>query len=117
MRSTSPPAGVAPFRRLAPALPMREGGTAPRMNVGCWRQGDELVTLVFPRKKHRPDCYSAPEGERLLVSPGALDMCGLLITPRQEDFQRLTPERAAAILREVTMSPEELQPILETLNV
>ena len=117
LRSASPAAGVEPFRRLEAALPIHEGETEPRMNVVCWRQGDELVTLVFPRKKHRPDCYSAPEGERLLVSPGALDMCGLLITPRQEDFQRLTPERAAAILREVTMSPEELQPILETLNV
>ena len=117
LRSASPAAGVEPFRRLEAALPIHEGETEPRMNVVCWRQGDELVTLVFPRKKHRPDCYSAPEGERLLVSPGALDMCGLLITPRQEDFQRLSPERAAAILREVTMSPEELQPILETLNV
>lgn len=117
LRSASPAAGVEPFRRLEAALPIHKGETEPRMNVVCWRQGDELVTLVFPRKKHRPDCYSAPEGERLLVSPGALDMCGLLITPRQEDFQRLTPERAAAILREVTMSPEELQPILETLNV
>ena len=117
LRSASPAAGVEPFRRLEAALPIHEGETEPRMNVVCWRQENELVTLVFPRKKHRPDCYSAPEGERLLVSPGALDMCGLLITPRQEDFQRLTPERAAAILREVTMSPEELQPILETLNV
>lgn len=117
LRSASPAAGVEPFRHLEAALPIHEGETEPRMNVVCWRQEDELVTLVFPRKKHRPDCYSAPEGERLLVSPGALDMCGLLITPRQEDFQRLTPERAAAILREVTMSPEELQPILETLNV
>ena len=117
LRSASPAAGVEPFRRLEAALPIHEGETEPRMNVVCWCQEDELVTLVFPRKKHRPDCYSAPEGERLLVSPGALDMCGLLITPRQEDFQRLTPERAAAILREVTMSPEELQPILETLNV
>ena len=117
LRSASPAAGVEPFRRLEAALPIHEGETEPRMNVVCWRQENELVTLVFPRKKHRPDCYSASEGERLLVSPGALDMCGLLITPRQEDFQRLTPERAAAILREVTMSPEELQPILETLNV
>ena len=117
LRSASPAAGVEPFRRLEAALPIHEGETEPRMNVVCWRQEDELVTLVFPRKKHRPDCYSAPEGERLLVSPGALDMCGLLITPRQEDFQRLSPERAAAILREVTMSPEELQPILEALNV
>ena len=117
LRSPSPAAGVEPFRRLEAALPVHEGEAEPRMNIVSWRQGDEIITLVFPRSKHRPDCYSAPADEQLLVSPGALDMCGLLITPREEDFRRLTPERAAAILQEVTMSPDELKPILETLNV
>ena len=116
LRSSSPSAGVESFHRLEAALPIHEGETEPRMNIVSWRQADELVTLVFPRKKHRPDCYSAPAGDQLLVSPGALDMCGLIITPREEDFQRLTPERAADILREVTMTPQELQPIIERLN-
>lgn len=105
-------------QRLYRALPIPEGETEPRMNVICWRQsagesrGDEIVTLIFPRKKHRPDCY----GKELLISPGALDMGGLIITPREEDFRKLTPEWAAEILQEVTLSQEELQEVIQSIT-
>ena len=108
-------------QRLYRALPVADGETEPRMNVICWRQAgdesrsDEIVTLIFPRKKHRPDCYGTATGQ-LLVSPGALDMGGLIITPRQEDFDRLTPERAAAILREVTMTDDDLRPVIAAIS-
>ncbi len=102
-------------QRLYRALPVHEDETEPRMNVITWRQAgdesrsDEIITLVFPRKKHRPDCYA--EGS-LLVSPGALDMGGLFITPREEDFRKLTPEWAVEILQEVTMTEEELEEVI-----
>ncbi len=105
-------------QRLYRALPVMDGETEPRMNVICWRQrgdesrSDEIVTLIFPRKKHRPDCY----GTTLLISPGALDMGGLVITPREEDFKSLTPEGAADILREVTMTEAELTEVIERVT-
>ena len=106
-------------QRLYRALPIAEGENEPRMNVIAWRErgdesrGDEIITLVFPRKKHRPDCYA--DGS-LLVSPGALDMGGLFITPREEDFRKLTMEWAIEILREVTMTEEELQGVIEQVT-
>lgn len=109
-------------QRLYEALPCHEGEWEPRLNVICWRQTgtggleDELITLIFPRSKHRPDCYYKEEGEQLLISPGALDMGGLIITPRETDFLRLTPERAISILREVTMTYDELAPVLAKLS-
>ena len=113
----SSPAACEPlFRRLVASLPSHEGETEPRLNIVAWRQSpDQLVTLVFPRGKHRPDCYEAQGDAQLLVSPGALDMCGLLITPREEDFRRITPELAQAVLREVSLSPAELQVVIEKL--
>lgn len=93
------------FERIYNSLPLHEGEEEPRMNIVCWKQADYVVTLVFPRAKHRPACYSAQGEEQLLISPGALDMCGLLITPREQDFQKLTPEMAAAILSEVSDHP------------
>ena len=97
------------FNRIYNALPLHEGETEPRMNIVCWKQDEEVVTLVFPRAKHRPDCYHAQGDEQLLISPGALDMCGLLITPREEDFRKLTPELAADILKEVSLKVESLE--------
>ena len=105
-------------QRIYKALPVIGDETEPRLNIVCWRQEgtssrpDEIVTLIFPRSKHRPDCYYAKGKEQLMISPGALDMCGLFITPREQDFKALTAERAQAILQEVTLSPEELKPII-----
>ena len=105
-------------QRLYQALPINEGETEPRMNVICWRQAgdesrsDEIITLVFPRKKHRPDCYAT----ELMVSPGALDMGGLFITPREEDFRKLTPEWAVEILKEVSMTEKELKKVINDVT-
>lgn len=52
---------------------------------------------VVPRRKHRPDCYH--DGS-CMVSPGALDMSGLIITPREEDYHSITEEIITQILAE-----------------
>lgn len=109
-------------QRLYRALPIIGEESEPRINLISWRQEggigreDEIVTLIFPRKKHRPDCYNAEGDGKLVVSPGALDMGGLLITPREEDFRKVTPEWFAEILKEVTMTEEEILPIIEELT-
>ena len=109
-------------QRLYQALPIIGDETEPRINLIAWRQEggigreDEIVTLIFPRKKHRPDCYNAEGDSRLVVSPGALDMGGLLVTPREEDFRKVTPEWFAEILKEVTMTEEEIMPVMESLT-
>ena len=109
-------------QRIYKALPVHDNESEPRLNLVSWRQSgssawpDEIITLVFPRAKHRPDCYYAQGEGKMMVSPGALDLCGLLITPRQEDFQRLTPEWAERILKEVTMSEDELQPVIRKVQ-
>ncbi len=97
-------------------LPPQGGGSEPPMNIVAWKQGDEHITIVFPRRKHRPGCYSATGDSRIMVSPGALDMAGLIITPREEDFNKLTPETAESILREVAITPEQAEEIIKTLK-
>ncbi|MBQ6209912.1 MAG: DUF4922 domain-containing protein [Prevotella sp.] len=88
----------------------------PMMNIVAWRLGDDFITLVYPRKKHRPDCYYAEDDEKMLVSPGALDMSGLMITPRKEDFERMTPDIAEDILRECSLSDGEVQEVVDRLQ-
>lgn len=70
-----------------------------------------LRIVVVPRRAHRPSLYFLPEGERFVISPGAVDIAGLLIVPRKEDFDRLTPETAARIYSETAFSgslPKEI---------
>ena len=102
------------FRRLYDAMP--EMDPEPMMNIVAWRRDEDFLSVVFPRTKHRPDCYYAEGDEQYIISPGALDMAGLIITPRQEDFERLTPEKALSILDEITLKGDALQQVLDTLK-
>ena len=104
------------FSRLYEALPLKEDETEPMMNVVAWRSGEAFISVVFPREKHRPDCYSAEGEAQCLVSPGSLDMAGLLILPRQSDFEGMTAERAKVILREVSLSDEAMKDVVKRLR-
>lgn len=78
-----------------------DGDYEPRMNVLSFNRDGQVITAIIPRSKHRPDCYYAQEG-RILVSPGGIDMFGMIITPRKEDFESLTERQVLDIYRQVT---------------
>ena len=87
------------------SLPLHEGESEPRYNLFAWRDEKRGFTVAYlPRDKHRPSCYTAQGEAQHLVSPGALDMAGLLVTPRQEDFENLTEEDIRLIYKEVSFS-------------
>lgn len=104
------------FEQLYKAMPMREDETEPMMNIVSWRDGEEYIFVIIPRKKHRPDCYFAEGEAQTLVSPGALDMSGLIITPRPEDFQKLSAEDAEAIIVECGIGRDTMSQIIERLK-
>lgn len=84
------------------SLPLHEGESEPRYNLFAWQNKQRGFTMAyFPREGHRPACYTATGGEQLLVSPGALDMAGLLVTPRKEDFDKITESDITQIYKEV----------------
>ena len=74
------------------------------------------VTYVLPRALHRPACYHVQGNGQRLVSPGALDMAGVMVTPRECDFLSIASDEAAAVLREVALSPEDVDSVLERLS-
>ena len=104
------------FKRLYSAMPQRGDETEPMMNIVAWRKGDETISIVIPREKHRPEAYFADGDAQIMVSPGALDMSGLIITPREEDFRKLTEEKAEAILKECGISSEKMESIIHKLK-
>ena len=104
------------FIRLYEALPVPEGEPEPMLNIVSWCHDADYYSVVFPRKKHRPDCYYAEDCNQYIISPGALDMAGFIVTPRKEDFERLTPEIAFGILNEVSLPPCELQQVIAKLQ-
>ena len=116
IRSKSKTMGERLFREVYDALPIADGNTEPMMNIVAWRQGGQLISVVMPRAKHRPDCYFKDGEQQLLVSPGALDMAGMLIMPRREDFDRITPQQALAVLQECALPADIFQTVVERIS-
>lgn len=88
----------------------------PMMNIIALREGPQCVLLVFPRAKHRPNCYFANDDSRRLISPASVEMGGLFITPRQEDFNQLTAQEIINIYNEVSPSQQEVENIISKIE-
>ena len=114
--SKSEDSDEALFQRLYKSMPVRGDETEPMMNIIAWRKGDEYISVVIPREKHRPEAYFAEGDAQMMVSPGTLDMSGLIITPREEDFRKLTEESATAILQECGVSTDKMNSIVTKLK-
>lgn len=98
---TSKQAAIDEFYRIYELLPIPTGEYEPMFNVFARKVDNCYEVTLFLRSQHRPACYGM-EADNRLVSPGALDMAGLLITPRLEDYESITAEEAEAIYNEVS---------------
>ena len=63
--------------------------------------GRSYNTIVFFRKESRPQCFFAPENERILFSPGTVEMGGVGIVANRESFDRITPRVLRSMIQEV----------------
>lgn len=88
----------------------------PLLNIFCTYGKRGWTITVFLRRKHRPDAYFAPGKSGVFVSPGAIDMAGVLITPRLSDFQRLTADTVRSIYREVSLEEAALNKIIAGIS-
>lgn len=114
IKSANAEQGKALFAKLLRAMAaVSAEQEEPMMNVVGWNDGGKSLLVVIPRRRHRPACY----GEAgTLVSPGAIDMAGLLVLPRRADYDNLTAAEAEGILREVGITPQQAQEMARTLQ-
>lgn len=81
----------------------------------CKADGHKVM-VFFPRRKHRPECYYAEGEMQTTVSPGSVDMGGLIITPREADYKKMTYRLAASILKEVAVTEEQADEISNNIK-
>lgn len=75
----------------------------PMLNVITFVDDNKYKTHIFPRKAHRPKQYYDEGSKKLLISPGAMDMAGLIITAREEDFNKLEKQDIEDIYIQVSL--------------
>ncbi len=90
-------------------------GPEPMLNIlAGYEQGEWLVHII-PRKLHRPAQFFMHGSDQLLISPAAVDLGGVIITPREEDFNRITRNDIEDIFRQVCFDESELDGILNEI--
>lgn len=75
----------------------------PMLNIVAFMENNVYVLHVFPRKAHRPRQYFEEGRRQLLISPGALDMAGLIIAAREEDFNKINRQDIEDVYTQVSM--------------
>lgn len=74
------------------------------VNAFVWLGNDGILrTCVVPRTAHRPSVYTTDGNAGFMVSPGAIDMAGIIILPRKTDFDNITSDDVKRIYNEVSL--------------
>jgi ATP adenylyltransferase/5',5'''-P-1,P-4-tetraphosphate phosphorylase II len=89
----------------------------PMMNVVASYQNDEWRVIVFPREKHRPSHYFEEGEKQVLLSPASVDLGGVCITPREDDFNKITKTDIKDILTQVGVGKEKFDRIISCINI
>lgn len=110
------------FYRLLDCVPITKEHPEPMFNLTMWYKplsgasrpkGNthgladfEYRAIVTLRQAHRPKCFYAEGDEHIAVSPGCVEMAGMMVVPSAEDFEKITPEVIEQIYSDVSISPE-----------
>ncbi|GHT48958.1 DUF4922 domain-containing protein [Bacteroidia bacterium] len=89
------------FQYVYGKMSLHSDDVEPKMNVLVWFEAGLWMVGVVLRRKHRPACYYAEGDANILISPAAVDMGGVFITPLAKDFEKITVDDIMAILDEV----------------
>ena len=87
----------------------------PMMNIAGFYEERKWRLVIFPRRKHRPDVFFKDGDARVVVSPGVIDMGGLLITPVKRDFEGLDATAVENIYREVSLEGKIVERAIEAM--
>ena len=87
----------------------------PMLNIITGYSTKEWIIHLIPRKQHRPSHFFATGSDHLMVSPAAVDLGGVIITPREEDFKRITQNDIENIFQQVCFEENELTGLLNEI--
>ena len=66
-----------------------------------------------PQKAARPAQFFAKGSDQILISPAAVDLGGVIITPREEDFDRIRKSDIEDIFRQICFEENEITELIK----
>jgi ATP adenylyltransferase/5',5'''-P-1,P-4-tetraphosphate phosphorylase II len=80
----------------------------PMLNILVSYYQKGWIIHIIPRKVHRPVQFFLEGDDKILLSPASVDLAGVIITPREEDFLKITMDDVAGIFSQVCLDESEL---------
>jgi ATP adenylyltransferase/5',5'''-P-1,P-4-tetraphosphate phosphorylase II len=88
----------------------------PMINMLCYFNEDKWRIHLFPRKLHRPRQFFEHGTDQLLISPASVDFGGVFITPRREDFDKITASDITDIFSQISLDDESFHELKKTIS-
>ena len=104
------------FKLLLNAMPVAEGDYEPMLNMLAYSTPAGVRLVVVPRKKHRPSFYGTEGEGTMMLSPAAVDVGGVFITPRRCDFEVLDESIIRRVIDELCLTSEEINNIAHKID-
>ncbi|WP_372948287.1 DUF4922 domain-containing protein [Mariniphaga sp.] len=90
------------FHHVYSSLP-EKNGNEPMLNILCFFEKEEWRVIIFPREKLRPSHFYEIAEKQVVVSPAAVELGGIMVLPRQKDFDSISNQIISEIYNEVTL--------------
>lgn len=87
----------------------------PMLNILSYYESDCWIIHLFPRRLHRPKQFFATGDEQILLSPASVDMGGVVILPREEDYNKLNINDISDIFSQICVDESTMQQLCNEL--
>jgi hypothetical protein len=94
---------------------LQPGKPEPMLNILAYYSGEGWIVHLFPRKLHRPSQFYATGNDQILLSPASVDLGGAIITPREEDFDKINKDGITDIFSQVCVDEDQLPGLINEL--
>ncbi len=96
------------YEQIMKILPCHEEFKEPLINVLAF-YNEKYIFTIYPRESQRPTCYYKEDESRIIVSPASVEMAGILVTPREEDFNKINSDDIRKIYTEVSINNDKFK--------
>ncbi len=104
------------FIKVYKTLQKNNGPLEPMVNILCSFSNGKWQLVIFPRDKQRPSHFFEEGNKQIIVGPAAVELGGLMILPRKEDFEKITRKNIIDIYNEVTINAEDFKNLVTALK-
>lgn len=104
------------LKQVVDALKSPGSEEEPMMNILSWHTNGKWEIVIFPREAQRPKEFFMEDPDKLVIGPAAVELGGLVILPREEDFNKINAINLTSIFDQVTIKKENFSAFKQRLD-